>query len=379
MPDLRIIFALLLLSFQPAMGMQDATSKTVPPARMSPEAGIPAIVDQVIAEHMKDKGTVGIAVGVIRNGKVVCQKTYGMADRENKVPVDADTMFRWASISKPLTAIVAGQLALEGKLDLDADVRTYVPEFPAKDAERPVTMRQLLQHTGGIVHYTNGPLIPFIRQYDTPHPYESVITALDTFKLSPLVSEPGKEFNYSTHGYILASAVVERAGGKPFHELVRERISEPLGLDDLQPDYQWKEIPNRAVGYRRSGGKVITSTDTDVSWKLGGGGFISDLDDLARFAAAINDPDFMTPELRTLLWTPRMTKGDKPARYAMGFGVRRNEEGEWTSVGHSGAQEKTRTIMTVKPNTGSGVVVMTNSEFVDPGEVGRAITRQITP
>lgn len=379
MPDLRIIFTLLLLGVQPAMGLQDATSESDPAGRTPPEAVISGIVDEVIAEHMKDKGTVGIAVGVIRNGKVVCRKTYGMADRENKVPVDEDTMFRWASISKPLTAIVAGQLVLEGKLDLDADVRTYVPEFPVKDAEHPVTMRQLLQHTGGIVHYTNGRLVPIIRQYDTPHPYESVITALDTFKLSPLVSEPGKEFNYSTHGYILASAVVERAGGKPFHELVHERICEPLGLDDLQPDYQWKEIPNRAVGYRKSGGKVIPSTNTDVSWKLGGGGFISDLDDLARFAAALNDPDFMTPELRTLLWTPRMTKADKPARYALGFGVRRNDQGEWTSVGHSGAQEKTRTIMTVNPNSGSGVVVMTNSEFVDPGEVGKALTRRISP
>ena len=334
------------------------------------------IIDEVVASEMTRQGAVGMAVGIIEDGKVIYTRGYGLADRNREIPVTKDTNFRWASISKPLTAIVAGQLALEGKLDLDADIRKYVPEFPVKDPEHPITTRQLLAHHGGIVHYSNGPVIPRFRNDYPPNPYQSVILALDTFKMSPLVSEPGAEYNYSTHGYILASAVIERAGGKPFHQLVRERISEPLGLDSLQPDYQWVKIPNRAVGYRGKKDRIVQSTNTDVSWKLGGGGFISNIEDLAAFSAGLADPEFMPPELQAELWTPQTTTRGKTGRYGLGFYTQTLKNGQ-RLIRHSGAQEKTRTMMKVYPDKRRAVVVMTNSEFVKPDEVANAITKRL--
>ena len=253
----------------------------------------------------------------------------------------------------------------------------YVPRiFRQKDPDHPITTRQLLGHLGGIVHYHNGRVIPTIQEYDNPHPYESVILAIDTFKESPLVAEPGAEFNYSTHGYILASAVVERAGGKPFHQLVQERISQPLGLNTLRPDYQWQEIPNRAVGYRKRAQKVVPSTNTDVSWKLGGGGFISTVDDLAAFAAGLTDPEFMTPGLRKSLWTGQKTSSGSPTSYGLGFGVRTDDE-ERLVISHNGAQEKTRTIMLVFPEEKTAVVVMTNSEHVKPLPIAKAMANAL--
>ncbi|MFI4882847.1 MAG: serine hydrolase domain-containing protein, partial [Phycisphaerales bacterium JB064] len=275
-----------------------------------------AAVDKAVREEMERQELVGVAIGVIRDGQVAYTAGYGLADRENGVPVTDDTMFRWASISKPVTAIAAMQLVEAGTLDLQRDVREYVPEFPDKGAE--ITTEQLLSHLSGIVHYRNGRVVRTHRQYDTPNPYESVILALDTFAPSPLVSQPGERYNYSTHAYILASAVVERAGDGSFFEQVRERICEPLGLDTLQPDYQWVDIPNRAVGYRTLGDRVVRSTDTDVSWKLGGGGFISTVGDLARFAAALMNFELVSKQTSADMWTPRTDAQGKSTGYGLG-------------------------------------------------------------
>ncbi len=242
-------------------------------------------IDAVMLAEMERQEAVGLAIGVIRNGRLAYLKGYGLADRAVDLPVTEKTMFRWASVSKLLTAIATMQLVEQGKLHLDDDVRDYVPEFP-DHAER-ITVRDLLCHQSGIVHYSNGKVIRTRRKYKQQHPFADGVTALDTFNKSPLVASPREEFSYTSHGYILLSAVVERSGGEPFAAQVQKRIARPLGLRTLQPDYQWIDIPGRAKGYRRLNGEVVDSTDADVSWKLGAGGYISTIEDMARFATAI--------------------------------------------------------------------------------------------
>ena len=159
--------------------------------------------------------------------------------RKRRSRVDpATTQFRWASISKPVTAIAALQLVEKGLLDLDADVRTYVPEFPEKDFK--ITARQLLCHQAGIVHYDNGKVVPTEKKYKEAHPFADVVTALDTFKESPLLSVPGEKYSYTTHGFILLSAVVQRAGKEKFADQVHTRIAKPLGMSGFRPDYEWE-------------------------------------------------------------------------------------------------------------------------------------------
>lgn len=205
-------------------------------------------IDSAIQTAIAKQEIVGIGAAVIDKGHIVWIKGYGYADREAKISVyPQSTHFRWASVSKPLTAIAAMQLVEQGKLDLDANIRKYVPEFPEKG--QVITARQLLCHQGGIVHYSNGLIIKTPRTYDVPHPFESVINSLDFFKESPLVNNPGDRFAYSTHGYILLSAVVERAGNQSFASQVSERIGRPLNMRSLQPDYDWIDLPERAVGY----------------------------------------------------------------------------------------------------------------------------------
>ena len=318
---------------------------------------------------MEDQEAVGVAVGLIKDNRIVYLKGYGLADRERKIPVDRGTMFRWASISKCLTAVAAMQLSQRDRLDIDAEVRGLVPEFPDKGFA--ITTRQLLSHLGGIVHYSNGEVVRTETDYSSPHPFEDVVLALDTFKESPLVNDPGEKYSYTTHGFILASAVVQRAGKQKFADQVHERIARPAGMTTLQPDYQWIEIPNRAVGYTRRDGQVIRDSDTDVSWKLGGGGFISNIDDLALFATGLLNGAFVNRETRSMMWTRQQTNANKQTKYGLGFSV--VGEGRNQKVYHSGSQEKTKTRMVLYPNRAIGVVVMCNSRHVKPELITAAL------
>ena len=326
-------------------------------------------LDQTIGKLMKQEQAVGLAVGIVQNGRVAFTKAYGYEDAERKVKATSKTMFRWASVSKVITAYAAMQLVENRKLNLDDDVRTLVPEFPDKGVK--ITTRDLLRHQSGIVHYSNGKVIRSRKRYRTTNPFKDVVVALDTFKDSPLVAKPHEKFSYTSHGYILLSAVVERAGKAPFSRQVATRISTPLGLKTLQPDYQWKQIPHRAIGYRKIGNSIVRSTNTDVSWKLGGGGFISGIDDFARFAAAIVNGELINRDTQELMWAQQKTRsgGSTP----VGLGVYVDGHGRSLRVAHSGKQEKVRTRLVTYPNRKSAVVVVTNSEYVDPGKFTTAV------
>lgn len=360
------------------LGSAAAWTPPVPPvAPPVPAGGAPAVdvLDAIRAQArtvFDEQQLVGLSLGVVRNGRVVATMHFGHEDREGEVPASDDTMYRWASISKPITALLAMQLVEQGRLDLDRDVRDDVPEFPEKP--HTVTARQLLCHQGGIVHYTNGPVIRTRREYDVEHPFEDVVLALDAFRESPLVAEPGTTYAYTTHGYMLLGAVVERAGGQRFVEQTRERITQPLGLHSLQPDYEWREIPHRAVGYRRAADQSVRPVRSeDVSWKLAGGGFISTVGDLAGFAAALarRDPLLVSEETFERLWTRQRTRDGTRTGYGLGFTVGVLPGGDRPLIGHSGSQQKTRTQMLISPDTGDAVVIMSNSEWANLGALAR--------
>ena len=328
-------------------------------------------VDGVARKQMAAQHLAGLGVGVIRDGEIVMLKGYGFEDVEGKLAVDPDrTMFRWASISKPLTALAAMQLVEQGKLDLDADVRTYVPEFPDKGVK--ITPRQLLAHQAGIVHYTNGEVIQTKADYDAEHPFADVVTALDMFKESPLVAKPGEKYSYTTHGFMLLGAVVQRVGDQPYTEQVAERIGKPLGMLGLRPDYHWLDIPHRAVGYEKSTDGAQTRTPhTDVSWKLAGGGYVSTVEDLAKLAKGLIAGGLVKPETEAKMWTPQTTSDGKATPYGLGFQV--GGKGPKLRVAHSGSQEGTSTLMVTFPRARYGVVLMSNSEDADLGKIAAPI------
>jgi len=257
-----------------------------------------------------------------------------------------------------------------GKLELDADVRSLVPEFPQKPW--PITVKQLLCHQGGVVHYTNGKVIALPPPKSPEHPYQDVVRALDTFKESDLVCEPGTKYSYTTHGYMLAGAAVQSAAGRGFWTLVREWIATPAGMTTFRPDYQWEGIEHRAVGYRKNAaGEVEPSTNTDVSWKLPGGGFISTVSDLSRFSSALMAGALVTPESFKAMRIAQKLRGGEPTTYGLGLGIG-TLRGRATAS-HGGAQEKTATYLLMLPDERFSVAVMSNTEGASLGKLAEAL------
>jgi CubicO group peptidase (beta-lactamase class C family) len=396
-----------------------ATAIGQPPAAPSAPAAPPAPVLSVVltdhhaetaalvAREMEKQGLVGLSLAVLKDGKVVFEHHAGFEDRENKVAASEATMYRWASISKPVTATAVMLLVDAGKFDLDADVRTLVPEFPAPvlaaaasgapasplSSSQPlvITPRELLCHQGGIVHYSNGKVVALPVPKEPEHPYADVVKALDTFKMSPLVCEPGTKYSYTTHGYMLLGAAVQGAAGRSYWSVVKDWIAIPAGMTTFRPDYQWEKIDHRAVGYVKpkaaaAGADGVVppmppakkSTDTDVSWKLPGGGFISTVGDLARFSGALMEGAILQPETFAKMRVPQKTRDGQVTGYGLGLGIGKLKVGEkeFATASHSGSQEKSATYLLMLPEKHFSVAIMCNTEGASLGPLGDAVVRE---
>lgn len=336
-----------------------------------PEHLLPQIESRV--RGSLDSGNiVGLAMAVVIDGELADSRAWGWADVAQAKPVGETTLFRWGSISKPVTAVAAGKLALAGDLDLDLDVRKYVPEYPEK--KHTVTTRLLLGHLGGLAHYGHFP--PVVRvDYGVPFPFRDAVRAIDMFREAPLINEPGSSYSYSTHGYALAGAVLDRVDERmTYLDQVRLLVSEPLAMDSFAPDDPSAPDAARTTGYRLTqDGRVFDAGDSNVAWKLAGGGFQSTVADLARFGAGMCDDYFVDEELRELLWTRQTTNAGQRTGYGLGFNI--SSRDGILLVSHGGAQRRTRTFLLVAPDAQIAVAIMCNTEGSNLAGIGQAVMR----
>lgn len=357
---LGLLFALVVL-LAPVRG-QPAGGKALPAAKAK-------AVDAAVAAEMTKQQAVGVAIGIIQDGQIVYLKGYGLADRENKTPVTADTVFNWASNSKPLTAVAALRLVEKKQLDLDADVRKYVPDFPDKDAV--ITVRHLLCHQSGIPHYSNGKVIPTLRKYPTDRPFLDPLTALDRFNRSPLLFKPGEKVDYSSYAYLLLSAAVQAAGKEAFDKQLQEHIAKPLGIKTLQLDVEFKAQPNWAVGYMKGkDDKVVPAPEEAHYWIHGGGAYKSSVTDFARWAQALVNRELVSKDTEARMWTPQKTADGKATKWGLGFEV---DDQRGLKVSHNGSHREVATRMVLYPRARDGVVVMCNCQFASPGAISTAV------
>jgi len=278
---------------------------------------------------------------------------FGLADVENDVPATGKTVYRLASISKPITAVCALRLFEQGRLDLDRPVHELVTQWPEK--KWPVTTRQLLGHLGGVRHYRPG-------EGESTSPFATQTESLARFAADPLLHEPGTAYFYSTYGFNLVAAVVEQAAGKPFAELVRELVAAPGGAATLQDDDVRRIVPGRAQGYIKVGGVLQNSALMDSSYKLGGGGLCCSADDLVRFGQALVAGKLCKPETLALMWTAQQKKDGSPTKYGLGFGVA--ERNGRRVISHGGAQSRVSTLLYMLPDQKVVIALLCNLERV---------------
>jgi serine beta-lactamase-like protein LACTB, mitochondrial len=323
-------------------------------------------IEKEITAAMSRQNIPGMSVAVVVGQKLVWSNGYGLADLENFVPAKARTAYRLGSISKPITAAAVMQLVERGKIDLDAPIQKYCPAFPAK--QWPVTARHLLGHTAGVRHYNSD------AEFASTRHYNGVVEGLELFKGDPLLFEPGTKFSYTTHGYSVLGCAVEGASGMKFDEYVRQNLFKPAGMDRMQVDDLFAIIPNRAQGYQKNqSGELRNSGLADTSYKLPGGGFISTVEDLARFAIAMQTGALLKKETLDQMWAKQKTRDGKETPYGLGWTI--TERNGMKEVAHGGAQQRVSTFLYLIPEKGIAVAVMSNLEGV--GGALNNLSRQI--
>jgi serine beta-lactamase-like protein LACTB, mitochondrial len=329
-----------------------------------------AQIEKAVSAFMAAHSVPGISASVLQEGQPVWSEGFGMADLENFVPATPATLYRLASLSKPITATAVLQLWERGKLDLDAPVQKYCPAFPQKEA--PITTRQLLGHLGGIRHYDpdgKRDIPP-----DSARHFATMEESLQVFAADPLVAKPGTKFNYSTYGYTVVGCVLEGAASQKYMDYVRENVFRAAGMENTQEDEFVAIIPHRTRWYHKdASGTVRNAGVLDSSYKIPGGGLISSADDMAGYGAAILADKLLRRSTRDVMWTSQRTADGSPTGYGLGWGT--GSESGVKIVAHTGGQQGTSTSIVLAPERNAGVVVLSNLDGVNVEALSKEILK----
>jgi CubicO group peptidase (beta-lactamase class C family) len=345
-----LLLVLALLAGGRAAGLAQAAAIAPAPPAQHAIVTARALIDREMTRTLAP----GMSIAVSRGGRLLWSESVGCADLELEVPVSATTRMRIGSVSKPLTSVALGLLVQQGRLDLDAPVQVYVPDFPKK--AWPITTRQLAGHLAGIRHYEKG-------EFESRTHYDTVRQGLVVFEKDALLFEPGTQFSYSSYGWNLLSAVIEGASGERFLDFMEKNVFRPAGMAHTGPDDASAIVPGRAHFYTRNSGTglVVNAGFVDNSVKWAGGGFLSTAEDLVAFANALLEGRLLKPETVRLLWTSQKTSDGKDTEYGMGWTVDRDASGR-RRVRHSGGAQGGTANLVIYPDESLVVAMIVNSD-----------------
>ena len=325
--------------------------------------------DQLLAaiKEVHDRqSNVGVQSAIHLNGRLAFSGNLGFADRDRNLPVTPTTRFPVASITKAFTGVATLQAAASGKLNLDAPIQTYVPEFPVKPG-LTVTPRRLAAHRAGFRHWGPERDALFTRHFD------GLAQILPLFAADPLLENAGQEYQYSSYGYNLLGLAVERATGTDFTRYVERQIIRPLRLSRTSFDDARRPVPELTKlysafdltrmtpeGYAElpMGSALTVVPPRDYSHNMAGGNMSSTAEDLVRFGSALLRPGFLNPREYDLLFRrPEFAGGPSP----MSFGFFASAEGSERRLSISGANPGTMSALLIYPERSLTVAVLANS------------------
>jgi CubicO group peptidase (beta-lactamase class C family) len=284
-----------------------------------------AQIDSIFAP-LKSSNAPGAAVLVVYDGKIVFHRGYGVTDLRTLHPITPETDFRLASFTKQFTAACIMLLVRDGKLRYDEPLTDIFPEFPAYG--RPITVRNLLNHTSGLPDYED----ILTKQYpNVPDDKIPQIHDAGVLKLLEQQSSgkfpPGSKWEYSNSGYATLAMIVEKVSGKPFGQFLHDRIFVPLKMDHTLAYEKGKnEVPHRAYGHTKEKAGWQETDQSSTSAVLGDGGIYTSIDDLAKWDRALREHTLLTAaEMQPALTPVQPTAANatlpqgKPVRYGFGW------------------------------------------------------------
>ena len=333
----------------------------------------PTQIDAIFAP-LKSSSAPGAAVLVVREGKPVFRRGYGVTDLRTVRPIEAQTNFRLASFTKQFTAASIMLLARDGKLHYDDHLTDFFPQFPAYG--RAITVRNLLNHTSGLPDYED----LLMKQYPNT-PEENVPQILDAGVLKLLEQQtrgkfaPGSHWEYSNSGYAVLAMIVERVSGESYGQFLHERIFVPLKMKNTLAYEKGKnEVPHRAYGHSEERNVWHETDQSPTSAVLGDGGIYSSLDDLAQWDRALREHKLLgEAEMRPALTPVQPTDG--PAKFpdgpvvSYGFGWFVDPYHAHNRMSHNGETIGFRTTIQRFPGDKLTVIVLANRTDINPEEL----------
>jgi CubicO group peptidase (beta-lactamase class C family) len=299
----------------------------------------------------------GASVIVIKDGKVVYDKSFGMANIETSEKASSQTNYRLASITKQFTAMAILVLEKKGSLKVDDPVTKYLPELA--EVAPKVTIKHLLTHTSGLPEYST--LRP---DTDTTQIVDKDVLALVKNAKRETFVAPGKRYKYLNTGYALLALVIERSSKLSYAEFLKRNIFTPLGMTQTMVYDAKAKIPNRAFGYSGSDDSFARKDQDRDTTVLGDGGVYSSTQDLVRWIDSLDNSTLIAPTRLAEACSP-MVQTDNPAvRY--GFGWRITEEKGERVVFHTGTTSGFKNALLWVPSKKLAVIVLTNRRQGDP-------------
>lgn len=341
---------IVIAPFETATG---AGRYTLVVSQVEPVATTPAGRVQQLMAGLDPAGPGAFAV-FVRDGKAVYQEAWGLANLTHRIPFTLETPTNIGSTSKHFTAFAILQLAAQGKLTLEDDVRKHIPELP--DLGQTVRIRHLLTHTSGYREFLNALLMAGRRIDEGDHVDRDEVIAL-VQRQPALQNAPGAEFNYNNTAFALLATIVERAGGMPFPDWMREKVFRPLGMQHtLVRAAPGQVIPGSAQGYVPGPGGWLEARD--LGGAMGAGGIYTTAGDLVRWMRNFRTAEVGPPGFFTQMTTRNVLTSGDTSSYGLGLGI-----GQWRGlrrVEHGGADIAHRSAFKYFPDLDAGVIVQSN-------------------
>ena len=330
-----------------------------------------AAVDAAAAAAIAAKATPGIQVCVRRKGRTVYSRAFGSADLEHGVALTPQSPCRIGSVTKQFTAATILLLAQDGKLGLDDSLAKYVPDFPRAG---DITLRRMLSHTSGLGNYTNtATRAAFIQSSRTDYDTDALVALLKAGEGQRF--EPGAAWAYSNTAYVLLGVIIGKVAGKPYGEVMRERLFAPLGLTHTAIDDASEVLPGRAVGYSNDP-KAATGfrNASFISMTVPGaaGNLRSTMGDLCAWHEALLGGKVLKAESLTAMLAPALTNTDALPKNARGtevrygFGLGLDDVEGRKCVAHGGGIQGFGTNLQTFPDSGVTIAQVVNTDGGSP-------------
>jgi CubicO group peptidase (beta-lactamase class C family) len=331
-------------------------------------------VDEFVNSELRAQYIPGVAVAVVRDGKIIKAAGYGMANVELGVPTKPESIFQTGSVGKQFTATAVIMLVEEGKVGLGDKISKYFPDSPP--AWKDITVRHLLTHTSGIPDYTEEKTGGAINMH-TDYTEEDLVKRIAAL---PLGFPPGEEWSYSNSGYLILGVLIRHVSGEFYGDFLQRRIFQPLQMTSTRIISEADIVPNRSAGYRMVKGELKNQEWVSPSLNTtADGALYTNVLDMAKWDAALYTEKLLKRSSFDQMWTPVKLNGGKTYPYGFGWGI--SDVNGHRLLEHGGAWQGFTMHISRYVDDQLTIIVMTNldSGHSNPGKIAQGVATLYVP